>query len=357
MVVHEVVVDYKVREVCAVNGGSYGGNRVNFAFIQLLKDSLGARFIERFIHECPKQWQILMRKFERAKKIDYIDKKGKTKKMSIDIPIVMAEMFNTQHSGNNFKEVINSLKEKGISFSKNGSLVLAFEVVEQLFMDTINHIIKGVQDLLDKVVSTGTQAKYMFMVGGFCDCSFLQNAVKQEFECKGIVIIIPKEAQLAIVKGAVLFGQNENHIVTRIARRTYGTGCAVPFDDAIHDRNCLHIDNDGFEWCNNIFVIFVEKGDEIEIGSCKEISFTYHDDGDCMKIYSLDRKPVQVEYTDNPAIEELGSLFVPNPKELPKDREIEVIIRMTFGSTEICVEAMDEQRCIIDTASLDFLSS
>ena len=317
MVVHEVVVDYKVREVCAVNGGSYGGNRVNFAFIQLLKDSLGARFIERFIHECPKQWQILMRKFERAKKIDYIDKKGKTKKMSIDIPIVMAEMFNTQHSGNNFKEVINSLKEKGISFSKNGSLVLSFEAVEQLFMDTINHIIKGVQILLDQVVLMGSQVKYIFMVGGFCDCSFLQNAVKEKFERKGIVIIIPKEAQLAIVKGAVLYGQNNSQIVTRIARRTYGTSCMVQFDHAIHDKKYSYIDKDGLEWCEGILRVFVEKGDEIEVVSCKETMYTFHEDDGDIGIYSLDRKPDQVEYVNNADCEETS-----NPSRTSDDYEV-----------------------------------
>ena len=126
-------------------------------------------------------------------------------------------------------------------------------------MDTINHIIKGVQILLDQVVLMGSQVKYIFMVGGFCDCSFLQNAVKEKFERKGIVIIIPKEAQLAIVKGAVLYGQNNRQIVTRIARRTYGTSCMVQFDHAIHDRRYLYIDKDGLEWCGDILRVFVKK--------------------------------------------------------------------------------------------------
>ena len=60
MVAHTIVDNNKIKELFAVNGGSLGGNKVNDAFIKLLKEQLGPRFIDSFQRECPEQWFIFM---------------------------------------------------------------------------------------------------------------------------------------------------------------------------------------------------------------------------------------------------------------------------------------------------------
>ena len=45
MVVHEVVRDQNFKELCAVNGGSAGGNQVKTKFEDLMKDIIGSDFI------------------------------------------------------------------------------------------------------------------------------------------------------------------------------------------------------------------------------------------------------------------------------------------------------------------------
>ena len=65
----------------------------------------------------------------------------------------------------------------------------------------------------------------------------LQDAVKNKFERNGLRVLIPSEAQLAIMKGAVLFGHKPDEIGSRIARFSYGNSQYDVFDSDKHDEN------------------------------------------------------------------------------------------------------------------------
>ena len=264
MVVHEVILDYKVKEICAVNGGAYGGNRVNEKFITLLKELLGPGFIERFQIEEPLQWFNFMSKFERAKKM--IENDGKSK-MRVEIPWSLAGKYASFRHGNSLKRTLTDAKERGVSLSAGGTLVLSHEAVRELFRETIEHIVQGVKDIFDN--DAIEKINCIFMVGGFCECKFLQKAIKEVFDKNGCRVLVPHEAQLAIVKGAVLFGHYQDQVVSRIARKTYGADVAANFDPEIHDQSKYYADLDGDARCN-IFTSFVEIGEEIKINSSIE---------------------------------------------------------------------------------------
>jgi hypothetical protein len=56
------------------------------------------------------------------------------------------------------------------------------------------------------------------MVGGFSESPMLRNAVETAFPNR--TLIIPEEAGLAVLKGAVLFGFEPRIISTRICKAT-----------------------------------------------------------------------------------------------------------------------------------------
>ena len=71
------------------------------------------------------------------------------------------------------------------------------------------------------------------MVGGFSESEVVQDAVRSAFrDCR---IVIPQEAGLAVLKGAVQFGHDPSIIAARVAKFTYGIGSTVPFDPEVHD--------------------------------------------------------------------------------------------------------------------------
>jgi hypothetical protein len=47
----------------------------------------------------------------------------------------------------------------------------------------------------------------------------------------------PKDPELAVMKGAVLFGFNPSVITARVAMLTYGTNSYIPFKNGIHPEN------------------------------------------------------------------------------------------------------------------------
>jgi hypothetical protein len=54
------------------------------------------------------------------------------------------------------------------------------------------------------------------MVGGFSECSLIQEAVQEAFPDKRI--IIPEDAGMSVLKGAVLFGHRPDFIRSRVMK-------------------------------------------------------------------------------------------------------------------------------------------
>jgi hypothetical protein len=69
--------------------------------------------------------------------------------------------------------------------------------------------------------------------GGFSGCKILQDKIRSFFP--NYHVIVPEDAELAVLKGAVLFGHKPDYIVARIARYTYGVSVMNDFNPAIHE--------------------------------------------------------------------------------------------------------------------------
>ena len=352
MVVHEVIRDDKIKEICAVNGGAYGGNRINENFINLLKDILGDSFIQSFQEKYPKEWFDFMARFERSKKI--IENDG-ISRIKVDLPFSIEGEYAALKEGDSLKHTLKEAKDKGISFAA-GSIILSHTTTKGLFTDTIYHIIQSVRMAFDEHEIEHIDC--IFMVGGFCECTFLQHAVRKEFEKDGTRVLVPQEAQMAIIKGAVLFGHYQDKVVSRIARRTYGAGCAETFNYSIHDMSKFFIDDDGYEMCGEIFLPFVNKGAEIKTLSCVEKTNNLQSKQTSVEIplYILDRIPkLPVEYTDSTDMIKLGVIRLRTPcTTLGKERRVS--LKMIFGNTEILAEAVDISTGNKVSTTIDFIS-
>ena len=203
MVVHQVKPDDKIKEVCAVNGGAAGGNQVNDKFVGLLNDIFGSEFITEYQRRNSNQWLTLMLKFGNGKKKVHRDKKGKIR---VELPFGMDKDFE-DITGRPFTEISIKAKEKGTLFVKS-ALVLSNDLVRNLFKETISNVVEGVRSVLCDPKCKDIH--YIFMVGGFSENEYLQSAIKDKFEQPHCKVLIPNEAQLAIIKGAVIYGHRQN---------------------------------------------------------------------------------------------------------------------------------------------------
>ena len=358
IVAHEIVCENEIKELLCVNGGPFGGNAVNNRFTKFMGDILGHAFIEQFQRECPEHWFVFINRFERAKKMAEDDGNSRIK---LEIPWEMKSKFEEFQKGSdgpkNIEKVLNQ-KEKGIRFS-SGSIVLSNNVVKALFQDTVQAIVTKVREVLD--TNPDLVFDYIFMVGGFSESSFLQRAIKQEFEKQngGCKVIIPDEAQMAIIRGAVLNGHYQDQITSRIAKKTYGTDICVKYDALKHDVSKTFTDTDGSLRCE-VFHPLVEIGESIPIGLVKEEEFSLAIGQSAVEfdLYSVERTPIlPVEYLDNQDDQTLmGTIRLETPCSQENKTDRKVVLRIAFGSTELHVEAIDKTGGAVISTKIDLLS-
>ncbi len=98
------------------------------------------------------------------------------------------------------------------------------------FNPIVDMTVTHVKNLLN---TNPNPVKYIYLVGGFAESKILQSRVKREFEGRdGLQVIVPIRPQLMVVAGAVLFGlQKGSTIQSRVARRTYGFGHLLKYDE------------------------------------------------------------------------------------------------------------------------------
>lgn len=233
---------------------------------------------------------------------------------------------------------------------------LSADITKGFFSKAINHIVQHLEQLLK--CHSFSKASYILMVGGFSESYMLQDAVKTAFSTKKV--IIPKEAGLAVLKGAVVFGHEPSTIQFRVSKYTYGTDTLRKFDFKLHPMARQEITNAGKVSCKGVFSKHVEIDQQIQIGvpqSEKKYSVTKKDQTSMsFPIYiSKKQNPKYVDsvsesddddYTDSELLINdcgekkkcihLGSLDIKIPG-YGLNRSAKVA--MTFSGTELKVEA------------------
>ncbi|XP_062618636.1 heat shock 70 kDa protein 12B-like [Saccostrea cucullata] len=208
--VYEVQPDHNLKEMHKDSRGGMGGNQVNEAFKQMLIQIVGAPVFNEFARSFTDDSVDFYRDFEIKKRRITVDIQGN---VYIFIPISLVKTFE-QKAGKNIKEAIeNSIYSGKITF-RNNKFRIEAEVIQSLFEDAVNQIVDHVRDALKKPDISDTNN--IIMVGGFSESPILQDVIKQSFP--DMRVIIPSDPELAVVKGAVLFGCNPVTISSRIAK-------------------------------------------------------------------------------------------------------------------------------------------
>ncbi|XP_052074070.1 heat shock 70 kDa protein 12A-like [Mytilus californianus] len=256
--VHEKINDGRLREIYFASGGKCGGTSVDCEFFTLMEKIINPATMNAFKREHLENYLDLGREFENKKRSFQPNDAGP---INMKIPFLTLDLVCKKHLGQELESVIESS-----DLSSKVSLIMdkirfEFSLFTSLFQSTIDCLLTLMVDILSEKGCDGVTE--ILLVGGFSQCKLVQKAVKDTFPKHKV--IVPESSDLAVMKGAVIFGHQPNIIAQRISRYTYGFSKKKTFDPEIHDQNHLEMVN-GKEKCTHLFDAFLKRKETIQPG-------------------------------------------------------------------------------------------
>jgi hypothetical protein len=314
---------------------------VDKKFANLLRRILSDKFVNKYEKKHPQNWLALMTQFEKMKRTVQPEERSK-----INIPLSwqMGQAYK-ETMGRGIEEAIRDLAEEtAVSFG-NGALILTNKAIQEIFKESIDEIVEHMKGLMS--MPALKQCKYFMLVGGFGESALLQKAIIKAFP--DVCVLIPQEAQMAVIKGAVLFGHTPGAIASRVAKRTYGVAICEKFDKEKHFNRKQIIRNNTI-YVDNIFDPYAIQGKSYENGMVTEKTY-YPTEPDQtsvqINIYSVDRvirerggNSEDINYVDEYDMEKMGYFKVEMP-DTTGGTNRKVRLDIQFGGTEILVTGTD----------------
>lgn len=302
--------------------------------MEIFEDIFGKTFINKLKTEKPNVYLDLCWEIEAIKKTV-------TPETQNEVKITFSYLaFNTL----SLREQNRTIDDVITRYNKSASTMKVQLKDDKLVIQT-DHLIKHFRCLVGLIIEEAKAAiesidvSLIVLVGGLADCKFLTEKMKACFPRKRIVS--PEDANLAVLKGAVLYGHNPTFIDPRVTKFTYGIEVLGRFDDKKHDRSRRQKDGWGNYCCKNAFDLIICQNKNMPLGKIikkrygtrfpnqENVSFNvftsnidsplYTDDGSCRKIGML-------------------SIVIPNPSKSMRFVDVQYI----FGDTEFKVKATEQ---------------
>lgn len=340
--VHEVQENRCLKELHKASGGGWGGNRVDENFSAFFREIFDDGVWDEYVKSYPTELQQMMYNFN-------------FQKCSAEREAVYLHCYyKLTRLAEKKKDISHFFKKVKGAMWCDGMIMITYEKMKSFFEYSIKNIIAALREILGKPEMAKVQ--YILLVGGFASSVILRDEVKQAFSEK-YHIFCPVEPQLAVVKGAVLFGINPEIVTSRISARTYGVKVCRAFDAAIHDIRKRRVSKaDGYVYCTGLFQKLVGIGESVNINEVVQYIFTPVEPDQTsasFAFYSTEKQDAQ--YVDEEGLELLGSCTVPMPNtELGRKRKLNLDIK--FGLTEFKATATDVTSNQSRTVMIDFLS-
>ena len=196
--VHQRQINDTIQEVIPPDGGPLGGKSIDDAFYNLLSEICSGNVMEELKTTELEDYVDMFREFETKKRSIRTNQQNK---VVITLPLSLILLVKKHHKTFE-KAVAESCHKRNVEYRKE-KLHISSETFRDLFKPTIDSLISLIGKLLDNPKLSDLRT--ILMVGGFSECELVQDAIRTKTG-SSIKLIIPEEAGLAVLKGAVLFG-------------------------------------------------------------------------------------------------------------------------------------------------------
>lgn len=334
--VHEKLKGNKLKELFKASGGACGGTSVDSKFYATLTRIFGGPMLRELQKEKTYAYMDLMREFETSKRVVKPDA-GPDSKVTFTIPYETMNDLCKEIHDQGLKDVLKESTLGDDITSVGGKLRIKASYFKSLFGNTIEDIVQHIKNILEK--PEAKDVSKLLLVGGFSECGLIQEAVKKAFPDKRV--IIPEEAGLAVLKGAVIFGHQPDSISSRIMRFSYGVRITPDFDESIHKKD-KKIMIKGKPHCADVFSPFLKAGSEVPVNHKVVEAYTttrpFQDSMPVIIYYTEDESPM---YVTDEGCQKLGVLDVKVPAPSADDHH--VAVQYVFGDTELHMIAVEVQ--------------
>lgn len=342
--IHQKQCDGTLKELHRPTGGPWGGTKVDEAFHQMIIKIVGASCFQKFKDDFKADDLDIHRELETKKRTI---KPESNSKITIKLPVSLVTTFEDE-TGEKMKEVIQQMQYANKMTWQTDKLRMEADLFKELFKEPVNMLVEHLQELMKR--DNLTDISTLLMVGGFSESPMMLDAVMKSFPDKKV--IVPEDAGLAVLKGAVLFGHKPQSITIRKARYTYGINISPPFVRGDHSP-ARKVTIDGVDRVKDVFKKYIQCDQDIRVGeavSGRHVTIKSNQSEMLLKIFaSEDPSPKYV--TDN-SCEYLGKVVV----KLPEAKErLKVDVKMIFGETELMVEAKESTTGKVYSSYFDFL--
>ena len=322
--IHDLNMNTKtITEVHQANGGGWGGTCVDDEIEKLVCSIVGESLFGTLEPAELLHWK--RHEIEKTKR-RVRDHEGM---VSLSLPFELASAI-MQNGGQLQGEVM-----QGVTFrTRHQSLQFRAGILESCFKKSLTAITNHIRGKMQEI--GGIQC--LLLVGGFAESPLLFNHLKGEFYRPNCHVIRPENASLAVLRGAVMYGQNPDTIETRCSKYTYGVETKAKFNPSIHPEDHKVV-IDGEEYCRNVFTRIVKVGDPVKIGHRFEHRFSpIHADQTEINLDIYRSKQIDPRFTDSET--KLDCIPVPMP-DTRKGKDRTAFFELDFSRTEIHCTAFD----------------
>ncbi|XP_033750768.1 heat shock 70 kDa protein 12A-like [Pecten maximus] len=313
--VHEVAEDGRLVEIRQASGGPWGGTSVDDTFYGFVVRKFGKEFIEQFRIERASEWMKLSMDFETQKR----KLKFETNyNIRIEIPQRLIAESNLQVA----------------DIQSYNKLSIENDEFKNFFRPSSEDIVAHIQSILAEV----SKVDLILLVGGFATSGYVSHVIMDAFPEKRVVV--PLQAEVAVMYGAVLFGFEPLVISSRVCRYTYGIDVFEDFREGYHPPE-YKVVIDGEPSCVNVFSVLVNEGEAMGVAEKRKRTYSStHRDEDrkylIMDVPVFASKTACPKYTTEATCVELGRIQVEPPAD-GWPLEVHYSVNMFFGQTEFNV--------------------
>ncbi|XP_033725297.1 heat shock 70 kDa protein 12A-like [Pecten maximus] len=333
MAVHEVSKDGRLIEIWKASGGPWGGTSVDKTFYDFVVKMFGKEFIEQFRITRAKEWMKLSMEFETQKRKLKFDTNYNIK---VELPPRLIAESNLE---------VKDLT----SFNK---LSIENDDFKNFFQPSTEDIVAHIRSILAEV----GKVDLILLVGGFATSGYVNRVIKDAFPDKRVVV--PLQAEVAVMYGAVLFGFEPLVISSRVCRHTYGIRVTEDFKEGYHRTEYMAI-IDGEPKCKNIFSGIVKEGETVGLTETRNKTYTSTHRDESRRYISIEfavfaSKSVCPKYTTEEPCVRLGCITIEPPADgwPPK---VNYNVDMYFGQTEFNITVKNDANGLEYSSSFDFL--
>ncbi|XP_062568292.1 heat shock 70 kDa protein 12A-like [Saccostrea cucullata] len=324
--VQEVLQNNRIRQLMPAKGVACGGTKLDECLTQKI-EKIFANNIEMFRRNEPKKYVKHQRNIEFMKR-SYGRSKGNF-------------ILNVS------KKLSRSEIEQSITIS------------EEEYKTFLDPILEKIDNKIMEIEKICKQVSYLVLIGGFSIDArirghFLENYSKY-------VVKTPGNPDLAVLNGAVLFGQHESLVTERVCKCTYGFAVFKKFDET-HNIEKKH-KRGGFTMAKDCFKVVYKKGERVSTDgkSFKEIPVFDEFGADRVDkrkepivIHIFSSEEENPQYTDDPSCKKLCEMKM-NPPGGEWPVRVEGKVRFRVAGTEFEGELYDIQNVQQDKCVFEYL--